>query len=98
MEITKTMDGNAAMLSLSGVLDKYSAPALSEALDGLGEVGDLVLDLERLEDITTTGLGQIVKADKMMRGKGTFTIIRAPFAVMDKLRMSGLTERITVLS
>ncbi len=99
MEIVKTMDGNAAMLSLSGWLDTDGAARLSEALDGLEEtVSDLVLDLDGLEYVTSMGLRQLVRAQRKMAQKGSLTIIRASSEVTDVLKMAGIYERLNVLS
>lgn len=99
MEITKTTDGNAAMLSLSGWLDEDGAPLLEQALGELGDsVAELVLDLEGLEYISSLGLRQLVLAQKKMMGRGTLTVIRPRQAVLDVLKQTGLYERLNVLA
>ncbi len=98
MEIGKTTDGNAVMLSLSGWLDALSAPALAAAVGEVGETCDLVLDLEGLEYLSSMGLREIVRAQRKMSQKGSFTVVRVPQTVADVLRMTGLYGRLNILS
>ena len=49
MTIEKTVDGTAAMLSLTGSLDAMTAEELGAAVSALGGITDLVLDLQKLE-------------------------------------------------
>ncbi len=99
MEIEKTVDGNAVMLSLTGWLDALSAPVLEEELARLdGSVTDLALDLEGLRYISSAGLRQIVLAHKKMAGKGSCVLIRVPEEIMETLRMTGLSERLHIIT
>lgn len=100
MEISKTVDGTAVMLSLSGWLDTGSAPQLQAAVAEIGaEVKDLVLDFEGVEYVSSSGLREVVLAErKMRRAGGTFTLIRVPLGVMDVFRMTGLDKRLNILS
>lgn len=70
MKIEKTVDGTAAMLSLSGSLDAMTAEELGAAVSALGEVTDLVLDLQKLEYVSSAGLRQFALAQKRMAAKG----------------------------
>jgi anti-sigma B factor antagonist len=58
MEIVEQKLGNVNMLSLSGRLDAYSATEVEKKLDSLIEAGQprLVIDLEKLEYISSSGL------------------------------------------
>lgn len=99
MEITKTTDGNAAMLSLSGRADVPSAERLAEELRSLeGTVTDLVLDLDGLDCMPTCLLAQLVYANELMSARGTLTVIRAPFDIVGTLKAVGLYERLNILS
>lgn len=99
MEIQKTVDENAAMLSLSGWLDAFSAPALQEELKKLeSSVTDLVLDLDGLQYASPAGLRTLVLAHKQMAEKGSCVLIRVRKEVMETLRMTGLSERLNIIS
>jgi anti-sigma B factor antagonist len=58
MEIVEQKLGNVNVLSLSGRLDAYSATEVEKKLDSLIEAGQprLVIDLEKLEYISSSGL------------------------------------------
>ena len=98
LEIVKTLDGTAAMLSLGGRLDFDGAPLFAAALNELEDsVTDLVLDLEGLDYISSCGLRQIVLAQKKMDERGSLTLIRLQPEVLEVLRMTGLAERLVIL-
>lgn len=96
MEIIKTVDGAAAMLSLSGKLDASSAPELFRAVEGLNGVTELALDLDGLEYVTSSGLREIVRAQRKMGGKGNLTLVNVPLSVADVFRLTGLYERFNI--
>ena len=96
MEFTKTIDGNAAMLSLSGAFDTLAAAEFTTALGGLGAVSNIVLDFEKVTYITPSGLLQLAIAQKKWKEK--LSIIRVPAEVAESLRMTGLYERLNILS
>ena len=98
MKIEKTVDGTAAMLSLSGSLDALTAGELEAAVAALGEgITDLVLDLEKLEYGSSAGLRQFALAQRRMAGKGSFSLVRVPAFVRDVLTMTGLINHMEVL-
>ena len=94
MKIEKTVDGTAAMLSLSGSLDAMTAEELGAAVSALGEVTDLVLDLQKLEYVSSAGLRQFALAQKRMAG---FSLVRVPEFVREVLAMTGLINHLEVL-
>ncbi len=99
VEIVKTRDGTAVMLSLNGWLDTLSAPEFEAALKALdADVTDLVLDFEGLGYISSSGLRQIVLAQRMMSVRGSLTIIGVSEEIADVLRMAGLSERLNIIS
>lgn len=98
MRITKTEDGNAVMLSVAGRLDARSAPAFAAAIGEIGEACDLVLDFEQLEFISSEGLCEIIRAQKKTEETGSLTLIRVPSGIADVFRMTGLSERLNILS
>lgn len=98
MKIEKTVDGTAAMLSLSGSLDALTAGELEAAVAALGEgITDLVLDLEKLEYVSSAGLRQFALAQRRMAGKGSFSLVRVHAFVRDVLTMTGLINHMEVL-
>ncbi len=97
MTVEKTMDGSTAMLRLEGWLDTQNAPVLAEALNGLDDgVEKLVLDMEKLEYISSAGIRQIVTAYKEMNG--ALTLRNLSTEVASVLHMTGLDKKLTIES
>jgi anti-sigma B factor antagonist len=69
MEIVEKKLGKVNVLSLSGRLDAYSATEVEKKLDSLIEGGQpyLVIDLEKLEYISSSGLRVFLAALKKTR-------------------------------
>ena len=98
MKIEKTVDGTAAMLSLSGSLDAMTAEELGAAVSALGEVTDLVLDLQKLEYVSSAGLRQFALAQKLMAEKGgIFSLFSVPELVKEVRSMTWLVTHLDVL-
>ena len=97
MTIEKTMDGSTAVLRLEGWLDTQSAPVLAEALNGLDDgVEKLVLDMGKLEYISSAGIRQIVTAYKEMNG--ALTLKKLSTEVASVLHMTGLDKKLSIES
>lgn len=77
---------------LEGRLDAVTAPKLSEELEN-EEYEKLILDMQKLEYISSAGLRAILLCRKIAEGKGAVTIIRKPtVAVLDVLKMCGFAK------
>ena len=95
MTIEKTMDGSTAVLRLVGWLDTQNAPVLAQALNELDDgVEKLVLDMEKLEYISSAGIRQIVTAYKEMNGALTLKNLSAEVASV--LHMTGLDKKLSI--
>jgi anti-anti-sigma factor len=94
------IDGAAAQVALSGELDIGAAPALADALDGLGdEVNDIVLDLRGLSFIDSSGLRVILRADANARANGhDLHVVRGTEAVQRVFELTRMDERLNMLS
>jgi anti-sigma B factor antagonist len=92
-------DGNATV-AITGEVDVYTAPQLRERLyaiiaDGASRI---VLDLEAMTFIDSTGLGVIVGALKRLRQGGGDLILRAPGRSTRKvLDITGLTQIVEII-
>lgn len=94
MTIEKNVNGNNAVIALEGWLDTKTAPELGAAIDELpAEVDELVLDLAKLEYISSAGLRQIVAIHKKMK---TFTIKNVSNEIMDVFKMTGFNKRLNI--
>ena len=94
MEISTSIEGSKATITIKGKLTVQAAPELSSAVDGLPiAVCDLDLDLTEVTYIASAGLRALMATDKLavMRG-GRMRLIHPREDVMDALEMTGLSD------
>jgi len=95
MAVQKITNGSEVILKVDGWLDTQSSPELEKAVAGLdGGVEALVLDLEKLEYISSAGLRQIVAAHKKMSGKLTLRNVQPD--IMNVLSMAGFDKKLHI--
>ena len=95
MAVQKITNGSDVTLKVDGWLDTQSSPELEKAVAELdGSVEALVLDLEKLEYISSAGLRQIVAAHKKMNGKLTLRNVQPD--IMSVLTMAGFDKRLHI--
>ena len=96
MEIKKSIQDNAAVITLEGWMDTQAAPQLAASLEELpAGITELTLDLAGLEYISSAGLRQLVAAHKKMRGN--LTIRNVPDSILDILSMAGFDRRLHIV-
>ncbi len=97
MEITKTREGNKLTMALEGSLDATTAfkfdKELTASLDGVTE---FVLDMEKLEYISSAGLRVLLAAQKTMNDQGTMEVVHVMEDVMDILKVTGFADALTI--
>lgn len=83
---------------LEGRLDTLSAPKFAQELEQCEEnMTDLVLDFEKLVYISSAGLRDLLKAQKMMNKKGgTLKVLHVQEAVMEILEITGFADLLTI--
>ena len=97
MTITKTVNGNAAILKITDMLDTETAPELEALLESsLAGIQDLTLDFEELEYVSSAGLRVILKAQKMMNATGKMKIVHVNESVMEIFEITGFTSILTI--
>ena len=97
MTIEKNLNGNSLTLNLAGRLDTTTAPELEAVVDNsLAGVQELVLDMEALEYISSAGLRVILKAQKMMVGKGSMKLIHVNDTIMEVFDITGFVDILTI--
>ena len=95
--IEKTINGSAAVLKVTGMLDTETAPELEVLLDsGLAGIDDLVFDFEELEYVSSAGLRVILKAQKMMNAVGKMKIIHVNESIMEIFEITGFSSILTI--
>lgn len=98
MDINKTKDGSELTLELTGSLNTQTAPELDEEIKSdLDGVTTLVLDLGRLDYISSAGLRVLLCAqDHMDDAGGTMIVKNANETVREVFDMTGFTDILTL--
>ena len=94
-------DGSrAVVIEVSGELDLASSPALQHELErGSGSDAEVVIvDLQKLEFMDSTGLSVLVRAHQRATEAGRrFGIVKGPPQVQRLLDLTGVAERLTIV-
>ena len=97
LKINKTVGNGVAVFALEGRLDTTTAPefetAVKEALLGLTE---LIMDLQKLEYISSAGLRVFLSAQKAMNGQGTMKVRNVSEAVSEIFEVTGFSDILTI--
>ena len=97
MNISKNKNNNMLSLRLDGRLDTSTAPLLENELnDSLDGVTELVLDLEKLEYISSAGLRVILSAQKIMNKQGKMVINNVCDDILEVFEITGFIDILTI--
>lgn len=95
MDVKCTVDGGVATLYVSGWLDTPNAPKLAQALSNLGpDVKKMVMDLSKLDYISSAGIRQLVFAQRQVQG--ALTLRHPSPEVKEVLDLVGLTKALNI--
>jgi anti-sigma B factor antagonist len=72
LELETTQRDGVSILSLSGEIDVYTAPRMRQAIVDLVDAGsvNIVIDMEKVDFLDSTGLGVLVEGLKRIRTRG----------------------------
>lgn len=98
MQMERKREGAVETVALEGRLDTVSsATAQKELEENLDGVKELVLELAKLEYVSSAGLRLLVLLHKTLSARGgTMTLRNVTPAVMDVLTMTGLAEFLSI--
>ena len=97
MTITAENEGTKRTLALEGRLDTTTAPQLETEVKGeLTGVTELVLDLTRLEYLSSAGLRVILTAQKIMNRQGRLVIRGANKTILEIFEITGFLDILTI--
>ena len=91
---TREIDGKT-IVSVGGEIDVYTAPVLRERLNDLVGEGKhhLVVDMEKVEFLDSTGLGVLVGGLKRVRSHdGSLHLVCTQEKILKVFRITGLTK------
>ena len=95
LDLTVRVDGDASVVTAAGDIDIQTVPALTDALDeALGNrPGRVVVDLQQVGFLDSSGLGVLVGAQKRARAQNSAVVVVASADNVTKLfRITRLTE------
>ncbi len=97
LHIEKNLENEKAVFALEGRLDTTTAPALEKELrDSLDGVTSLVLDLEKLDYISSAGLRVLLSAQKTMIKAGEMKVVHVNETIMEIFEVTGFTDILTI--
>lgn len=96
MTITKTENAGAVTLAVDGRLDTTTSPELEKEIQTLDAAQSLVVDLVKLEYISSAGLRVLLSAHKAFAKKGGMTVTHVNDTVMDIFEVTGFRDILTI--
>ena len=97
MNIQKTVTGTTLTVDLEGRLDTTTAPQLEGELRGsIDGMSSLVIDLEKLDYISSAGLRVLLAMQKIMNEQGEMRIKNANETVMEVFEVTGFSDILTI--
>lgn len=86
-----------AIIKVEGRLDTTTAPQLENEINALPlDVKELVLDMEKLEYVSSAGLRVILSAQKKMSKAGSMKIVSVCDTVMEVFEITGFADILTI--
>ena len=97
MTITNEKNGTLMTAALEGRLDTTTAPQLEGFLnENTADIADIVLDLAKLEYISSAGLRVILSVHKKMSKTGSLKLINVSDEVMEVFDITGFSDILTI--
>lgn len=95
LSVTSREQGDRTVVEVSGEIDVYTAPVLRERLNDLVGEGHhhLVVDMEKVDFLDSTGLGVLVGGLKRVRSHdGSLHLVCTQEKILKVFRITGLTK------
>ena len=95
LDLETSKHGEASVVSLRGEIDVYTAPRLRQALIDLVEGGakDIVVDMDRVDFLDSTGLGVLVGGLKRVKSnEGEMKLVVTQDRIMKIFDITGLAK------
>ncbi|HYU83616.1 MAG TPA: STAS domain-containing protein [Kribbellaceae bacterium] len=95
LSLTTRTEGERTVVEVGGEIDVYTAPKLREKLIELVNAGEyhLVVDLEKVDFLDSTGLGVLVGGLKRVRThNGSLSLVCTSERLLKVFRITGLTK------
>ena len=95
LSLATRTEGDRTVVSVGGEIDVYTAPKLREQLIDLVSAGNyhLVVDMEKVDFLDSTGLGVLVGGLKQVRAHdGSLQLVCTQERILKIFRITGLTK------
>ncbi len=97
MNVMKKQNGSELLLEVDGSIDSLTAPEFNQIInDSLNGVTSLILDLKKVDYISSAGLRVLLVACKLMSNQGTMVVRNVNSNVMDVFSMTGFDNILTI--
>lgn len=97
MTIEIKRNAEETTIELAGRLDTTTAPALDKTIsDDIGDTKKLVIDVKKVEYISSAGLRVFLAAQKKMQKIGSMKVINVCEEVMEVFEMTGFADILTI--
>ena len=97
LKVNRTVENEKVEISLEGDLDTVTAPEFeAELREVISGATSLVLDLEKLEYISSAGLRVLLIAQKAMNPQGEMKVVHVNDSIMDIFEVTGFSEILTI--
>ena len=97
LNITKSIESGKALFTLAGRLDTATAPGLEQEIKtSLEGVSELVIDMEKLDYISSAGLRVLLLAQKTMNKQGEMKLVNVNETVMSIFEVTGFLDILTI--
>jgi anti-sigma B factor antagonist len=95
LDVETSIRGETTVLTLRGEIDVYTAPRLRQAIVDIVDGGAqrLVVDMEKVDFLDSTGLGVMVEGLKRMKGRdGTLSVVATQDKIVKIFDITGLNK------
>ena len=96
MTIQESKNASTLTLSIEGRLDTVSSPELDAYSTRLEGVNELILDCEKLEYISSSGLRVLLKLHKAMNTQGSMKLIHVCEMVMEVFEITAFSDILNI--
>lgn len=97
LNISKNLSDTKLSVALEGRLDTTTAPEFEAALnESIANVSELIIDLEKLEYISSAGLRVLLSAQKTMNKQGSLVIRNASDEIKEIFDVTGFSDILTI--
>ena len=97
LKIRKMLENNTLTMYLDGRLDTTAAPEFEKEIkNSLDGVKELILDFEKLDYISSSGLRILLSTHKNMSKQGTMKIINANEMILEIFEITGFLDILNI--